>query len=243
MRYLILLVFFVNTNLFSQGESSIVYGAKLNLTIEEVNELNNKNKQAKVDDKVTLALKSMIRNSTEVEGVLVFSKLKSNYELFDALETRVKLEVSLLKNMAGGNKIYFTSLFPQKNQKEDCNTLGECYVIENEKPIWELTQQTKIIGSYLCYKAIQTNSNKKNKKTIAWYTNEIPLGFGPVNYYGLPGMILEVDSFPILFKAKKIILNSKKKIKVREPKGKEVTKKEFKSLLRKAFPDFYNYKK
>ncbi|SEE06557.1 GLPGLI family protein [Tenacibaculum sp. MAR_2010_89] len=241
MKYLILLLFIVSASLFSQ-EGEIVYGINLNLTIEKINERVKKSKR-KLNQEVITTLKKMVLNSREIEGVLLFSNMISNYEINESVKNEGVKGVSFIKNDAGGNNFYHTSLLLQKNKQENCEILEACYVVENEKPIWELTQETKYIGGYLCYKAIQSNSKNKIKKPIAWYTNEIPLGYGPVEFYGLPGLILELEKSTITFKAKKIVFNSKNKIKIRELKGKEVTKKEFKSLLIKAFPDFYNYKK
>ena len=48
--------------------------------------------------------------------------------------------------------------------------------------------QNKKIGKYLCSKA---TTNFRGRKYIVWYTEEIPLRFGPWKLTGLPGLILE----------------------------------------------------
>jgi len=64
---------------------------------------------------------------------------------------------------------------------------------------WVLHQESKYIGSYLCYKATNTNvvdnGNGKifNHPVIAWFCPEIPLQFGPIGYGNLPGLIIELQ--------------------------------------------------
>ncbi|CAM1370485.1 conserved exported protein of unknown function [Tenacibaculum soleae] len=245
MKYILLLFFIATTNLFSQATGEVVYGVKFNLTIDKINENTKKTNKKYLNRDLIRSLKKMVRNSVEVEGVLEFSNGYANYNLLDEMENEGDYGFGsyALKGSGGGKKSYYTSLLLQKNEVKDCEMLDECYLIENEKPTWQLTQETKIIGGYLCYKAIRTNSEFINFNPVAWYTNEIPLGYGPLDYYGLPGLILELELTIVTFKAKKITLNPKNNIKVREPKGKKITKKEYDKLLRKTFPSFYNYKK
>ncbi len=239
-RYFVILIIFTSRILFSQ-ESKVVYNIKLSLTLEKIEERIKKSKR-KLHKNTISALKSMVKNSTELESELIFNKFKSNYILKEGVGNEGVKGFSVLKGRAGGSKMYYTSLSDLINKERDCETLDKCFVITNDKPVWELTQETKKIGDYLCYKAIKKNSKSKTQKTIAWYTNKIPLGFGPKDYYGLPGLILELETSLVIFSAKKIILNSEKPIKIKEVKGKEITRKEFDVLLRKSFPEFYKYK-
>lgn len=63
--------------------------------------------------------------------------------------------------------------------------------IENEFAItWKITNEFKIIGNYNCQKA---TTNFKNNNYSVWYTQDIPLSFGPWKFYGLPGLILEIN--------------------------------------------------
>ncbi len=53
---------------------------------------------------------------------------------------------------------------------------------------WELINDTKKINNYLCQKAI---GNFRGREYTVWFTNDIPLGFGPWKLNGLPGLIIE----------------------------------------------------
>jgi GLPGLI family protein len=65
------------------------------------------------------------------------------------------------------------------------------------------------------------------KETIvtAWYTPEIPVNQGPDKYWGLPGLILEVNDGKTVILCSKVVLNSKTKAEIKAPtKGKEISK-------------------
>lgn len=89
-------------------------------------------------------------------------------------------------------------------------------VYENQMQGWELTNETKKIDNYSCYKATLIDYNERlDKETIieAWYTPEIALPYGPVGYGGLPGLILELKYKDCIYISNKITLNPEKGIK------------------------------
>ncbi|MEO8768750.1 MAG: GLPGLI family protein [Ferruginibacter sp.] len=55
---------------------------------------------------------------------------------------------------------------------------------------WVLLDQTKIINGFTCFAALTISGD--NDSTLAFYTKEIPLPFGPDRYNNLPGVILEI---------------------------------------------------
>ena len=71
---------------------------------------------------------------------------------------------------------------------------------------WNISNETKIINGYLCYKATKEtkyNAVKVDEKTdtvssipltkelTAWFCPEFPFSFGPAKYLGLPGIVFE----------------------------------------------------
>ena len=90
---------------------------------------------------------------------------------------------------------------------------------DNEKNLkWKITNDQKEINGYQCKKAHLEN----NPKIIVWFTPEIPVNGGPYIFYGLPGLVLESDSFFQLVTITTISHASKKLFhkKVEEIKGK-----------------------
>lgn len=90
---------------------------------------------------------------------------------------------------------------------------------------WELTQETKKINGFVCYKATRMPSPDsievpdKSSPIVAWYTLEIPLPYGPFTYGSLPGLILEIQREEIVyFKAKTMRWDDNNKVKIVFPK-------------------------
>ena len=68
----------------------------------------------------------------------------------------------------------------------------------------------------------------KDVIVTAWYTPEIPVNQGPDKYWGLPGLILEVNDGKTVILCSKVVLNPKTKTDIKAPtKGKEISQKDF----------------
>lgn len=129
---------------------------------------------------------------------------------------------------------------------------------ELKKWNWQLLDETKKIGDYSCLKARviipvsaeETAEYEKDKKQMedtktafiqliepeaktitVWYTTEIPIANGPSNYWGLPGLILEVNDGKTMLLCSKITLNpTDKKTIARPKKGKKISRKDFEKM-------------
>lgn len=72
----------------------------------------------------------------------------------------------------------------------------------------------------------------KMTEVEAWYTPQIPVGHGPNEFWGLPGLILEVSAGNTTLLCSKVVINPKEKIKIEAPnKGKVITKKAYKVTI------------
>ena len=68
----------------------------------------------------------------------------------------------------------------------------------------------------------------KDINITAWYTPEIPVNQGPESYWGLPGLILEVNDGKTTIICSKVVMNIKEKAEIKAPtKGKEISQKEY----------------
>ncbi|MDX1315417.1 MAG: GLPGLI family protein [Eudoraea sp.] len=66
----------------------------------------------------------------------------------------------------------------------------------------------------------------------AWFTPQIPVGHGPGEYWGLPGLILEVSAGNTVMLCSKIVMNPEEKIKIEAPdKGKIITKTDYQATI------------
>lgn len=79
----------------------------------------------------------------------------------------------------------------------------------------------------------------KETVIMAWYTLEIQVSQGPENYWGLPGLILEVNDGKIVILCTKVVLNPKVKTEIKaSTKGKVTSQKEFDEAVLKNMEEF-----
>ena len=79
----------------------------------------------------------------------------------------------------------------------------------------------------------------KEVTITAWYTPEIPINQGPENYWGLPGLILEVNDGKTVILCSKVVLNPKVKTEIKaSTKGKLTSQKEFDEIVLKKMEEF-----
>lgn len=151
---------------------------------------------------------------------------------------------------SGANDILYKNITEKRFAKQT-EISGKRFLIKDElkKQDWKLTSETKSIGKYTCYKATRskevermkfsTEDNKETKekvtiKTVAWYTAQIPISNGPSHYWGLPGLILEIQEGKQTIVCSEIVLNPSEKIVIEEPiKGKKVSQKKFDDINEK----------
>lgn len=72
----------------------------------------------------------------------------------------------------------------------------------------------------------------------AWYAPEIPINQGPEGYWGLPGLILEVNDGKTTILCSKIVLNAKDKAEIKAPtNGKQVSQAEYDETVTKKMEE------
>lgn len=171
----------------------------------------------------------------KTELILNFNSKSSFFFTLKSLEVK-KGTMSTFKRMFGLRGTYYTNSLKTIEQK---NSYGEDFLVSIPKFKWDITNESKKIGNYICYKAITEREIKNYKGTfripiVAWFTPELPFNFGPKEYNGLPGLIIQLQQGRSLF-----YLSSIKKIKdlkIKEPKkGKKITLQEFEKLSKKMF--------
>ncbi|MFD0964833.1 GLPGLI family protein [Pseudofulvibacter geojedonensis] len=78
----------------------------------------------------------------------------------------------------------------------------------------------------------------KTIEVTAWYTPQVPVSQGPSKYWGLPGLILEVNADRTTILCTKIVMNPGEKETIEAPsKGKEVTTKEYNDIVKKKMEE------
>ena len=109
---------------------------------------------------------------------------------------------------------------------------GEFLIKTPSNHNWNISSESKKIDNYLCYKATYTESytardgKTKERVITAWFCPELPYSFGPLEFNGLPGLILELEKNGNKVVAKSILL-SEKTIELKIPNKKTITKEEY----------------
>lgn len=90
----------------------------------------------------------------------------------------------------------------------------------------------------MCYKAIYSyeyiaRGNQIKTKTItAWFAPSLPFSYGPIEFHGLPGLILELNKDYTTYSVHKIVLFDEQ-IKIDIPRGKIISIDEYKKAILK----------
>lgn len=232
-RILFYYFFFIFTSyLFSQS-GEIIYEAEI--LNEDLKNQPLDNTFSKGDENF---LKKINNNISNLDFILTFSKFNSIFKKQDKMKINDRsLDIAVI---IAGKGVYYTS------HKEGITLIekefsGKTFLIEIPNTKWKLIQEEKKVGKYVCYKAttIKTTegrNGKIKKKITAWYSPQIPYNFGPKDYNGLPGLILQLQEDNLLITAKKITIQSTNQISIEKPtKGEKVTQQEFDSIVKKLY--------
>lgn len=78
----------------------------------------------------------------------------------------------------------------------------------------------------------------KEIEVTAWYTPQIPINQGPDEYWGLPGLILEVNAGRTTILCSKIVINPQVKENIQAlSKGKEVSRQEYTDIVKQKIEE------
>jgi GLPGLI family protein len=211
-------------------------------------------------------IKERMKSQMENTYVLSFDKTASIYkkeEKLDQAGGRGGMRFMFAGGAGSGNHYKNTQT---KISAIESEFSGKNFLIKDElEPYdWKMEEETKMIGQNLCFKATTViempvretnfrmgrrgeNSNESEEDNApkmepvivtAWYTLDIPVNHGPGDYWGLPGLILEIISGNTVILCTKIVMNPKEKATISEPtKGKEVTQEEYDKIIQEKMKE------
>jgi GLPGLI family protein len=175
-----------------------------------------------------------------VECELYYSKTKSLFKPVEKMEINKDFGYLVISSFV--SDLHYKDLSTKK-KVFTTDALGEVLNVNfpNDFYKWEITQESKDISGYKCYKAYGKWESKNSRgqqmspTAIAWFTPQIPVSFGPFGMDGLPGLVLEADSGAedLHFVATKITFDDKRKINLNPPTGKYIEYKEYDDRLNK----------
>ena len=250
---LVLLLFTILTFSQKKFEGKATYMSKRTMDMSRFDKMSEQQKKQ---------IKARFKNFLEKTYTLSFNKSESSFKenvTLDAPGTsgpswgRSNGQGSIYKDLKSKEMIEDVEQFGKRFR----------VIEAMEFPQWEMTGETRQIGQYTCYKATmtkidkeidwgsifgrrgrgakkkdstQTNQAKPPVKTqlvTAWYTPQIPVSAGPERYWGLPGLILEINAGRTTMLCTEIAINPEEVVEIKKPsKGKEVSRDEYDVMMK-----------
>lgn len=159
-------------------------------------------------------------NSSNIKSESMILKIFKNDFVFlsksDYIKDTIQGNINDLSKYMINGRLNVNEIRPEFGGKTDnkirlyYNSLSHNYFIqtnvaltkidfEDEVPNinWEIHDESKIIFGY---KAKKATAKIFDREWEAWYTEEIPISFGPYKFNGLPGLIIEINDNQNFFK-------------------------------------------
>jgi GLPGLI family protein len=210
-------------------------------------------------------VKARLKNRLNKTYILDFNKEASLFDEKEVLDAYSGATDSWGKNFSRGLQ-YKNVKDNQLVQSQEF--YGKRFLVKDElEPIqWQMKQETKKIGNYDCFKAVASIPTQQlewfnfswselrkpepeegeepeiEMTTVeAWYTLQIPVRHGPAEYWGLPGLILEVSAGNTVMLCTEIQMNPEDKVEIAPPsKGKEIDKTGYKETIVSKMTEMMN---
>ncbi|WP_298536886.1 GLPGLI family protein [uncultured Algibacter sp.] len=224
---------------------------------------------AKMSEQRKKEVATRLKNRLEKTYILTFNKEESTYKEDEMLDAISGATDSWGKNFTPGNQYkniktneflqiqeFYGKVFLVKDTLKPIEwTMGkETKQIGNYTCFKATCKRSTFDLSWYNFSWSELRRNEKNQndtiskdgieaddmvEVVAWYTPMIPVSQGPIDYQGLPGLILEVNAGNTTLLCNKIILNPDEREVIKIPKkGKVVSKKEYKSIITNKMQEF-----
>ena len=188
MKQIIALVIFILIHAFNYGQTS-----QKGIAMYEYQIPNEK-----------LLIKEATLEFDQDQTLFTYNRTKSRQKGFDdkIADSDNKINVSISTADEQGFVTYrdfkkkeIINRSPKVGKLFDAFTYDDKWISFN----WEIKNQFKKIGQFNAQKAI---GRFRGRTYIAWFTEEIPLPYGPWKLFGLPGLIIEAEDDEQMFKAR-----------------------------------------
>ncbi len=195
-----------------------------------------------MNDEMQKSIQEQLRKQFQKEYTLSFNSAEAIWKEEVALDKPQAPPSGGISIVISGNSDVLYQNIKEQAYTQQNDLMGKQFLIEDtlEKPEWKLEKETKNIGQYTCFKATLTEEVEERsfhsvngddeeevkmveKITTAWYTLDIPVQHGPSEFWGLPGLILEVNDGEMAMMCTQVVINPKDGVAIEIPtKGKKV---------------------
>jgi len=131
--------------------------------------------------------------------------------------------------------LFLTKNFETERSTDYIDMLGKSYIVDDtlRVPTWKILNQIKDVAGFICMKAVTEDTIKK-QKIVAWFAQDIPVPAGPERYFGLPGLILELDinDGDVTIIANKVEFKTlTKELNLKKLKGKKIADVDYNKII------------
>lgn len=207
-------------------------------------------------------IQAQLNKQMEKDYILSFTQTESNWKQAESLgggpATASSGVVTMVINTGNEDRLLYKNIGDQTFQQEE-DLMGKEFLVMDTLKIfdWELTGESKKIGEYLCQKAIfsrivesssfssgmeEMEKVKDTVKVVAWFAPQIPVSHGPADFWGLPGLILELQNHGMTYICEKIVLNpAQEPVAIEVPKkGEKISQEEYRALADEKMKEMMN---
>ena len=218
-------------------------------TYQSASSLDFKMDSTQITPEQQKMIKERLSKALQKEYTLTFTKTESLFKEIEQLEEGSGRMAGMMTMMSGAGSLVYKNV-QTLDLIEQSEIFGKMFLIRDTLDTydWKLEKGNKLIGSYTCYKAVldrevvqrsfrseEEGGSSFDTTTIsitAWYTPQIPLNIGPDIYWGLPGLIMEINTDRTTILCTKVVLNKDKEITIDPPKkGDKVTRDEYTKIV------------
>lgn len=219
--------------------SNVINGQSGTIIYEAIPvQMDVSNKKTSEDATTDAEVKNMIQklNKGNFNTTLIFNKEKSYFHIPNDLN-QSELEVGQKINRA---LMKYSPTYYIVNDTANYTLKDDFIVKSKNNQEWIISNESKKIDNFNCYKAtkIEKFKNRKNEDAeitiTAWFCADIPYSYGPIMYNGLPGLILEVEFRGYRYVAKKISLSAENR-NIELPNKKIILEEDYLKKTRENF--------
>lgn len=200
-------------------------------------------------------IKNRLKNRLEKTYILSFNSSESLFIEEEKVDAMSGATDSWGSNFSRGDQ--YKNIEANRLVQEQ-EFYGKRFLVKDElqEIDWIMGTETKQIGAYTCFKATAilpstelswfsfswndlsrtTSSTQEPEVKLtqieAWYTLQIPVKHGPAEFWGLPGLILEVSAGNTTILCSQVVINPNEKTTILAPdKGKEINKVDYRATM------------
>ena len=188
--------------------------------------------------------RKLARMANNVLYELSFTNSTSRFRIVESMNSDENKLVT--QNIFDSGEYYIDS---HTNIIQNRKTLeNKKYIINLEPLCWTILNESRVVNGYECIKAISSQifySERKGvnqtQEIVAWFTPEIPVSLGPKQFYGLPGLVVEVTGEGATYTLEKLIMKNDSVKITPFTKGEEVSIEEFQRIQKRLRNSFKKY--